>query len=865
MLSFLCLALLSLTGFRQENVRHEGPGEWRQSVDPVWVYEYHTLRLQYRATGLPASETAILTLRPGSVGPVTPGAKNIENPFVAGMPGVVVRARDLIADGAPHTLDVELRGRMRTAQIDQLQYALPAGATLTVDALEFTGDPGVFPYQSGGPALPDGAVPVSFRTFAGSNPQQRRDREGAFTSLRGRETIRLDVSGRRARTLYLSLMAHFAGVAAFGKAEVKESGETAHMLARLSYTDGAEDAQYPLLAAERRHVLLNGKAALYTLDLDTARTLASVELQDRSVHAQLALFHAGLSQTPVPQADLPPQPAPSPRQGDADLSGSAWYKLSDPNSLRADLRRAGDRLSLSVTNTTRQAREFTITFPSLAIQPAAEAADVYYLFPRQGAVVSNADAKLESLYSGIFPLQFVDVFSPRAGRGAALIVRDTSGQAKKFRLRKEGSTVHAEVDYTLRLAPGQVWNAPEAQVTLHGGDWREGFSEYRAWLRTWYKPAGPRPAWLQTAFWARRDYPIGGTGLLFDARANRYTFPALVRDGAAFGGIDFIDISGWALSEKLGRVGDYPLELGGAADLRRNIEQAGVPTGLYFEGYLIDKNSAVGRRYGKVWQMFDEKGKPRWWSADSPELLVCPYVKAWQQYLSRRIAQVARQTKAAAVYLDEFGFGKKRCYAKTHGHAPGIDTLPGEIAMAKEVRRALAGTGTILYLEETPPDAAAPLFEAAFCYNLHNANRALSPLKLNLSRFMFPELRLWDMLSTGIDPRALPAEDFRLSLWHGNGIWLKGHSDTWYGEDLLAFLRHAHGLLTQHAEAFSSAAEPLVASPHPAVFINRFSGARETVYTLFNASYRTAKLSFQGRELALGPRQVEVVSVSLSR
>jgi hypothetical protein len=169
---------------------------------------------------------------------------------------------------------------------------------------------------------------------------------------------------------------------------------------------------------------------------------------------------------------------------------------------------------------------------------------------------------------------------------------------------------------------------------------------------------------------------------------------------------------------------------------------------------------------------------------------------------------------------------------------------------------------TILYIEETPPDAAAPYYDAAFCYNFRLANRTLSPLKLNLWRFAFPDIRLWDMVSIGIDPRELQAEDFRLSLWHGNGLWLKGHSDTWYGEDLLAFIRRARGLLKQHVAAFAGAADPLVDSPHPAVFINRFHGGEQTVYTLFNASYRTVRFRFQGQERRLGPRDVDVIAGS---
>jgi len=513
----------------------------------------------------------------------------------------------------------------------------------------------------------------------------------------------------------------------------------------------------------------------------------------------------------------------------------------------------------------RQPQEFKLVFPSVAVRPSEDPDDAYFLFPRQGAVIGNGSQTLQAAYSAAFPLQFVDVFAPAANRGACVMVEDTSGRAKQFTLKKNGPLVEVEVEYSVRLAPGESFHPPNAQVVPHGGDWREGFAAYRAWLKTWYKPAGPRPGWLRSAFWARRDYPVGGTGKLFDVRRNQYTFEEFLRDGEAFGGIDFIDISGWAMSNTVGRVGDYPIELGGATDLRRNIataEKARVPTGLYFEGYLIDKNSVVGRRSGDRWQIVDEKGQKRWWSGGSPELFACPYAVGWQQYLAGRTAAVAREVGAAAIYLDEFGFGRQRCYATSHGHPPGVETLPGEIALTKRVRQALDAAGmrnTILYIEETPPDAAAPYYDAAFCYNLPFADRRFSPLKLNLWRFAFPDIRLWDMVSLGIDPREMPAADFRLSLWHGNGLWLKGYSDTWYGEDLLAFIRRARGLLTQHAAAFAGVADPLVDSPHPAVFVNRFRGGEETIYTLFNASYRTARFRFLGRERTLGPRDVDVV------
>jgi len=867
-----------LTGFRLAGLDYQGPGEWRHAAEPIWVYDYHHLRIRYRASGLAGSGAPVLTLRPGSVGPVTPGATNRENPFAMGMPVAVAAARDFIPDGAPHTLTIELAGKVLTAQTDQLIFALPPGTRLVVEELAFRGDPAVFPCGAGtaAPPLPRGAVKLAARgpLACGGAPA---------TSLRGRESIRIDGGGRKGASLYLSLMAHFAGLSNFLPNQpldpwrVPESSETAHVVARIRYAgSNAVEEQFPLLARERRHALLNRRAALYTIELDPRRALASVELADRSPHAQLALFAAGLAQAPPPEPDeetVPVKAASGPPSGDVDLSGSAWYRFERAAgaALRPDFRNTaepgGRRLSLAVTNTGSAPAEFTVVFPSLEARPGAAADDVYYLFPRQGAVISRAERAHEAVYSTVFPLQFLDVFAPRANRGACLIVRDTSGQYKTFRLSKTGASVRMEVAYPVRLAPGETFHAPDAAVAFHGGDWRAGFDTYRRWVAAWYKPAGPRPAWLRTAFWCRRDYPIGGSGRLFDVRRGRYTFDELLADGRAFGGIDFIDISGWALSEKLGRVGDYPIELGGPADLRRNIAlaaQAGVPTGLYFEGYLIDKNSAVGRAHGAEWQLIARDGRPMWWPGGSPELFVCPHIPAWQRYLAGRMAAVAAETGAQAVYLDEHGLATRRCYAAGHGHAPGLGAVPGEIAMAKEVRRALDAAGfgqTLIYEEFNPVDAAAPYTDAAFCYALPQADPRLSTARLNLWRFVFPQVRLWDMLALGIHPRVQPAEEFRLSLWHGNGAWLKGHSETWYGEELLAFVRRAREILHQHAAAFAGAADPLVDSPHPAVLVNRFRGRGETVYTLFNASYRTVRFPFTGRERTLAPRDVDVAAV----
>jgi hypothetical protein len=844
------------SGYFLRNLELTGPTEHRRSEEPIWVQEYPRLRMSYRAEGLRADDTPILTLRPGAVGPVTPGGTNRENPFAQGRPVVALRARDLAGRA---NLEVDLKGKVVTAQVDQLHFSVPAGARLTIEQLEFRSlDPT--------PCVAVIALPISAHPL----PVQGLPCEGAAaTTLRGKEAVRVAAKGRRGESLFLALTALLA-------VADKEIRDPALAVARLQYAGGGVEEQFPMLVSETRHVLLNRQARLYGLTLDPARALESVELVDRSPHLQLIVHSAGISSEPLEWRDpeLPPSaPAASkPPASPPDLRYSRWFSLSKgaeawikPSLAMRD--EPGRKvLALELINSGPLPADFTLSFPAVEMDPGGEGEDVFYLFPRQGAIISNKGRALEAAYSGRFPLQFIDVFGPRTNRGAAVIYQDTSGAAKTFRLRKQGASVFIEVQHRMRLAPGEKVRMADAVIAYHGGDWRQGLEAYRAWVRTWNPPREPRAPWLRSAFWCRRDYPVGGTDRLFDARSGKYTFPELVRDGEAFGGIDFIDISGWALSEKVGRVGDYPIELGGAQDLRQNIAWAqsqGIPTGLYFEGFLIDKNSNVGRRYGAQWQMVDAGGQPRWWPGGSPELFVCPHIPEWRSYLAGRIAAVAAEVGADAVYIDEHGFADpgKNCYAANHPHPPGAPPLPGEIAMARQVRAALDAAGrraTAMYLEETPPDVLVPYYDAAFSYNLEHADARLSTAKINLSRFVFPSLRLWDMVSTGVHPRVLWPEDFRLSLWHGNGAWLKGHSDTWYGEDLLTFLRRARQLLKTHAAAFSGAADPLVESPHRAVLVNRFRGGGQTVYTLFNATYRTVRFTFLGKPETLGPRDVLV-------
>jgi hypothetical protein len=198
------------------------------------------------------------------------------------------------------------------------------------------------------------------------------------------------------------------------------------------------------------------------------------------------LFSAGISISAAPhsveklpvfgrKADRPPV-AP-------EISVSYRIDGAPADAVRVDLKERntaeGRLLALEVRTSPTKRASSRWTFLSVTVRTGGPAEGVYYVFPRQGAVIAREDRTLEAVYNALFPLQFMDVFAPGVNSGAVMLVGDTVGHDKKFRMRKNGAAVELEVDYRVRRALGETLHLPEAQMVPHGGDWHEGFAVYR--------------------------------------------------------------------------------------------------------------------------------------------------------------------------------------------------------------------------------------------------------------------------------------------------------------------------------------------------------------------------------------------------
>lgn len=468
--------------------------------------------------------------------------------------------------------------------------------------------------------------------------------------------------------------------------------------------------------------------------------------------------------------------------------------------------------------------------------------DSCYLVGTRNALLSREPISIRKDYSGVWPLPLVDLFAEQAGGGLGAFLIDSNllPKALEFRQGESGADIAIELR-DLIVPPNGSLVLPPVTLIAHAGDWHDLFKAYRAEIAAQAPSARKR---LEDSFYCRRDYPLGGTGYLFNPLSLRYTPERLIAESdKAFGGIHLIDVSGWAYSRATGRVGDYlSNDLGGLSQLRRMVESShadGIKVGLYFEGYLIDRRSQLAKRALPDWQSVDKAGKPRWWSGEM-EFFACPGVEAWRRELADRIARVAHETGADAVYVDQFGLlgPGKACWAPNHGHPVPSNPILEERAMLRTIREALdqQAPGTAIYIEYTPVDGLMDLVDAAFDYGLWDVSAGRHPASLPLYRYVFPELASFEMVGHGIRPIPVEVDDLHRCVFHGLGIRLKGRADSWYTRQFRELARRAYPIFRDYAEVFRSRqCEPLIPTLHEGLYANRFAGRDRTIITLYNA------------------------------
>ncbi len=477
----------------------------------------------------------------------------------------------------------------------------------------------------------------------------------------------------------------------------------------------------------------------------------------------------------------------------------------------------------------------------------------WYAFPRQTFVTGSRDINMEELYSGRFPMQFMDVFDPAAGWGLSLLVEDQELIHKYFGLRKSGGETALWIRYPQpdgrKIESGEAIELASFSLHFHSGDWKKAMGIYRDWVDTWYTPVSSYPEWFRHVYSCRRNYPVGGTGYLFDRARNEYTMSAELRNSTGvLGSVDMIDISSWAWSATHGRVGDYlSYELGGIENFSSNIEESrnvGVPVGLYLEGYLVDSRSPLYQEHGEEWRILRSDGEPI--INGKTEVVFCPHVSEWQRYLSETYVSVADRTGADAMYIDVFGmaFTGRSCYHPEHEHRSGEPPLRGEAVMTKRIREALNGLNPeiALYTEYTPVDVVSQYQDGSFAYSIWSGDSVMSPTETNLFRFCFPEFKQIELVNGLFHAMNWTEEGLKKAFLNGEGIWIKGDMPSWYDARTLSFYRRSQEIFQDHRDAFAAPSpDPFYPTLFGEVYAHRFPSENKEIFTFYNGNRRNVE------------------------
>ena len=500
-------------------------------------------------------------------------------------------------------------------------------------------------------------------------------------------------------------------------------------------------------------------------------------------------------------------------------------------------------ITLSLHNPSTQTIETDVRFPYLENLEGGDAASLEYCFPRQGLVLGSKPISLDQEYSSRFPLQFVTAYQPGKG-GVYLMTCDTDLHRKRYTLEKNESLSMGATYDDLVIEPGQTISLPQARMGVYTGDWHQAFDAYRRWTKQWYQPTVPRKQWFREVFHFRQVflYPNLDTPGLFDPSAKSLSIASSVeQDSKQFGGIDYVHLFDWSQTPDQGRVGMYDpwhhLPLQALNQEIVTLQDAGMPVGLYFEGYLVSPAAKIQGRPDRSWQLMNKQGG-RYERFGSGYDYMCPAVTGWRDYLTATVKRVEDETKANGFYIDQLGFGYQYpCYDASHGHAVPSNQPKAEAQLVHRIRSALSEED-ILYTEQTPVDIAMPYQDGSFSYSLLHARNPDSPSRINLTRFAFPDFKTIQILK-GDGPIGDDVEGVKLVFYNGDGLWLVGPSDNpkWFSSEVLDTLRKTQAIRKDYLDAFTAEdVAPLVPTLVEGVYANRFRSERHTVWTLYNST-----------------------------
>lgn len=511
----------------------------------------------------------------------------------------------------------------------------------------------------------------------------------------------------------------------------------------------------------------------------------------------------------------------------------------------------GPQLALKLTSESPTPVTGTLFFPTVARLSLGDVGSTWYFCARRGGVIHHVPRQFRDEIGEAHPLAVDGFFNPALGAGVCFLPRDLEGVFRWYCVGKDAAGGNYAIEFLPQtVRQGEGWQSVPVVVAAVPGDWRDQLQTYLAWVKTWYQPLAARKDWFRRV-WSFPSY--GPTQVGSKSVDERIDFVGLAqrRNQRIPGSTDYMHLFGWAITKEYGHWGayDHYEQLGGKEHFReavRRCQTAGIPVGLYLDGYLVStKSDKPGKTEVEQWAVREPNGKKLFHPSYDAHSM-CPYVPAWRKHLVDVYRRVAEEIQPDGMYVDEFGkcMISRTCSSLDHGHPVPMGMCPGEWILSKEIRQALPAK-IATYCEFVPADVACQYLDGAYGHvalqNHREGYGGVAPHFVNLQRFAFPDFKTWELIYY------VPLRNgnwflLKYPFFNGDGYYLTGAELDGYDEHSRAFLARVFKIYHEHAEAFTSTdVEPLVRTGLPGLFANRFSTEKETIWTLHNTNYRTAR------------------------
>lgn len=496
-----------------------------------------------------------------------------------------------------------------------------------------------------------------------------------------------------------------------------------------------------------------------------------------------------------------------------------------------------------------------VRFPILEGLKLGSLPDTWYFFPRDGgAMIHYDEANLYGTHGAEHPLQVDSFFNPEAGYALTLLSNDLDGQFRWYDVGKdEGGGWYRQEFLEKRLAAGEAWTLPTCIVAISPGDWRESFRLYRQWVRTWYKPKPPAQDWYKNSFVHSWHVPDSNP----DDKAD---FMASAEPGRkAFDYANSLTFYAWHVREgqdepNAGYSGQYGRNatwwVGGEDHFRASIKKArdaGIAISLYTNALIINDKAEP---YGAKRPEFDGLGTVTD-NANTLGYRPCMGMEEWIDYMVTCQKYLTADLGARIVYLDEMGHGGRVCYRKDHPHKSPEPYYYGERELTRRIQAAVAEEVTICS-ENLPEDIRLQYQNAFYNAGIGRGVRPHTTVPMNMARFAFPDIKCFNLIYH-YEMKDQNWDLLKFVLFNGDSYGLSRSYDpeSYFSEEAIQEHKRMFRILHENADVFTSFdVEPFIPAKIPGVFVNRFRSGEKTIWTVFNAGYRTAR----GKLLEIEPK-----------